>query len=61
MIQFGYLRADWIQLVVWIQQGRNWHLDKIEISIDFEYMGKNTQFKIHFKSELKIFSFLWKI
>ena len=29
-----------------MKQGHNWNFDKIEFSIDFEKISKNTQFKI---------------
>ena len=29
-----------------MQQGHNWHLGKIEFSVDLETTGKNTQLKI---------------
>ena len=35
---------------MWLQEGRNWHLGEVEYSIDFENTGKNTKFKIYFKS-----------
>ena len=44
---------------MWMQQGRNSHLDDFEFSIDFEYTGKDT-FKIHFKFELKSNSIFMK-
>ena len=28
-----------------MQQGRNWHFNKIEFSIDLKYKGLNTQLK----------------
>ena len=45
---------------MWMQQGRIWHLGKIEFSANFESTGKNTQFKIYLKFEVKVILFLWK-
>ena len=40
--------------------GRIWHLGKIEFSVDLQTSGKNAQFKIMFKSEVKVVLFLRK-
>ena len=44
---------------MWVQQGRNWHFGKIEFSIDIEYTGNSTQFKIKFNSEVEVILLLW--
>ena len=41
-----------------MQQGRNWHFDKTEFSVDLETTGKSTQFKIQFNSEDEVILFL---
>ena len=41
-----------------MQQGHIWHFGKIEFSVDLKNTGKNTQFKISFKSEVKVVLFL---
>ena len=45
---------------MWMQQGqgRNYHLDKIELSFDLESISKHIICKIYFKSEADFF--IWK-
>ena len=40
-----------------MQQGCNWHLGKIEFSVDLETSGKYPPLNIKFKSEVKVVLF----
>ena len=49
------------QFVMWMQQGRIWHLGKIKFYVYLETSGKNTQLKIWFRSEIIFFLLKIKI
>ena len=35
-----------LHIVMWMQQGRNWHFGEIEFFIDIEHTNDNAQFKL---------------
>ena len=46
-------------IVMWMQEGRKWHLGEIEFVVDIESTCKMTHFEPWLKSQLKVFTFLW--